>query len=36
MRSRVDTIKVGDIEIANPRPEDVDRLLASRLGQAPG
>ena len=36
-RNQVDTIKVGDIEIAKPRPEDVDRLLAaSRLGQAPG
>lgn len=25
---RVASIKVGDIEIVNPRPEDVDRLLA--------
>ena len=35
-RNKVGTIKAGDIEITNPRPEDVDRLLDARLGQAPG
>ena len=29
---RVKSIKVGDVEIVNPRPEDVDRLLAG-VGQ---
>jgi hypothetical protein len=35
-RNKVEIIKAGDIEITNPRPEDVDRLLDARLGQAPG
>ena len=35
-RNKVEVIKVGDVEITNPRPEDVDRLLDARLGPAPG
>jgi hypothetical protein len=35
-RNKVEIIKAGDIEITNPRPEDVDRLLDARLGQASG
>jgi len=35
-RNRVGVLKVGDVEITNPTPEQVERLLAERAPQAPG
>ena len=35
-RNRVGSIKVGDVEIVNPTPEQVERLLAGRLPEPPG
>lgn len=34
-RKRVSSIKVGDVEIVNPTPEQVEQLLADRAPQAP-
>lgn len=35
-RDRVRSIKVGDVEIVNPTPEQVEQLLAERAPEAPG
>lgn len=35
-RHRVTSIKVGDVEIVNPTPEQVERLLAEHVPEAPG
>ena len=35
-RHRIGSVKVGDVEIVNPTPEQVERLLTEHAPEAPG